>query len=95
MTWMLQHYRQVYADAMRETGAPEAKYTLKSAMYRAAVEAVNDGSPTDLIKKIFVHIPGLRMTDVEGFQQFIGEGWPEALNYLGQELNTLFKPVAF
>ncbi|KAH4208657.1 hypothetical protein HBI95_093570 [Parastagonospora nodorum] len=95
MTWRLQHYRQVYADAMRETGAPEAKYTLKSAMYRAAVEAVNDGSPTDLIKKIFVHIPGLCMTDVDEFQQFIGEGWPEALNYLGQELNTLFKPVAF
>jgi len=94
MTWMLQHYRQVYADAMRETGAPEAKYTLKSAMYRAAVEAVNDGSPMDLIKKIFVHIPGLRTTDVDEFQQFIGEGWPEALNYLGQELNTLFEPVA-
>jgi aminoglycoside phosphotransferase (APT) family kinase protein len=42
MTFLLNHYRRIYADAMLATGCPEAKYTRKSAMYRAIVDAINN-----------------------------------------------------
>jgi hypothetical protein len=95
MTWQLEHYRQVYADAMQETGAPEAKYTFKSAMYRAVADSVDHGSPTDLIKRLCVQIRGLRTTDVDELEQYIGEGWPEAEEYLDEELCKLFEPESF
>lgn len=93
MCWKLDHYRKIYADAMQETGAPEAKFTLKSAMYRAVVDTLNEGSVLDLINKLFVQIPGLRMTDVDEFEQLIGAGWPEAEEGLKVELDKLFAPM--
>jgi hypothetical protein len=94
ISWELDHYRQIYADAMQEIGAPEAKYTLKSVMYRAVVDGLNEGSVLDLIPKLFAEIPGLRRTDVDEIEQFIGEGWPKGEEYLKDALEKLFEPVS-
>jgi hypothetical protein len=91
-TWQLDHYRKVYADAMMETGAPDAKYAAKSAMYRAIVDAVSQGSPMDLIHKICAHIPGLRLADIEELEELLGKGWPQAEEYLRAEIGKLLEP---
>jgi hypothetical protein len=88
-TWQLDHYRKVYSDAMLETGAPDAKYAAKSAMYRAIVDAVSQGSPMDLIHKICAHIPGLRLADIEELEELVGKGWPQAEEYLKAEIGKL------
>jgi len=92
MLWKFEHYRTVYAEAMLATGAPDAKYTAKSAMYRAVVDAVSEGSPTDLIEKLCKHIPGLRLADVEELEMFVGKGWGEAEEYLKGEMGKLLEP---
>jgi hypothetical protein len=91
-TWQLDHYRKVYADAMMETGAPDAKYAAKSAMYRAIVDAVSQGSPMDLIHKICAHIPVLRLADIEELEELLGKGWPQAEEYLRAEIGKLLEP---
>jgi hypothetical protein len=92
MCWTLQNYRQIYADAMRATGTPDAKYTAKSAMYRAVVDAVSSGAPMDLIVKLFRQIPGLRTVDVEEFEELLGAGWTKAEQFLEMEMRRLFEP---
>jgi hypothetical protein len=88
-TWEMQKYAQIYADAMVETGCPDAKYTRKSAMYRAIAEATSGGDIMDIIKKLCAHIPGLRMTDAEELQEHIGEGWPEGEEYVKDAIEKL------
>jgi hypothetical protein len=90
IAWELNHYRQIYADAMQTTGASEAKYTLKSAMYRAIVDGLNEGSGLDLIPKLFAEDARLRRTDVDEIEQFIGEGWPMGEIYLKLDPEKLF-----
>jgi hypothetical protein len=53
MAWNFHYYRKIYAAAMVEAGNTEdAKFTLKSAMYQAAVAAVTEGGDAnDLIPK--------------------------------------------
>jgi hypothetical protein len=92
MCWTLQHYRQIYANAMRATGTPDAKYTAKSAMYRAVVDAVSSGAPMDLIVKLFRQIPGLQTVDVEEFEELLGAGWTKAEQFLEMEMRRLFEP---
>jgi hypothetical protein len=63
-------------------------------MYRAVVDGLNEGSVLDLIPKLFAEIPGLRRTDVDEIEQFIGEGWPKGEEYLKDALEKLFEPVS-
>lgn len=72
MSWLLPHYRQIYNDAMLATGCGDAKYTHKSAMYRAIVDAINEHdnatcSAPDLITKLLACISGLRMSNVSAW----------------------------
>jgi hypothetical protein len=87
--WKLEYYQQIYTDAMLATGAPDAKYTRKSAMYRAVVDAVNEGSPMDLIQKLCACVPGLRRVDVEELEMLIGRGWKEGELFVRRELKKV------
>jgi len=91
-TWEMQKYADIYADAMAETGCSDAKYTRKSGMYRAIAGAVTQGSLTDVIEKLFAHIPGLRMSNVEELQRLIGGGWVEGEEYIRKALGELLEP---
>ena len=91
-TWEIQKYADIYADAMAETGCPDAKYTRKSGMYRAIAGAIDQGDITDVIEKLFAHIPGLRMSNVEELQRLIGGGWVEGEEYIRKALGELLEP---
>ena len=98
MSWQLDHYRQIYADAMLATGCPDARYTRKSAIYRAVADAVNaldnqTCSEPDLISKLLMHIPGLRTCDVDEFEMCLGKGWSEAEEFLEVEIGKLLDPA--
>lgn len=55
MAWNEHYYREIYAAAMVEAGNPDAKYTLKSAIYQACMAALDCdgvGNYNDLIEKL-------------------------------------------
>jgi hypothetical protein len=83
MAFRLNHYRRIYADAMLATGCPDAKYTRKSAMYRAIAGAINNDdyrscSAPDLITKMVAQMPDFNTWDVDELEACLGEGWDEA-----------------
>jgi hypothetical protein len=97
LSFRLNHYRRVYADAMLATGCTDAKYTRKSAMYRAIVDAVNgDDNCTcdvaDMIQKLFAEIPDFRTLDHRAFEMCLGAGWQEAEEVLAEEIQKLLDP---
>jgi hypothetical protein len=97
MTFRLNHYRRIYADAMLATGCPDAKYTRKSAMYRAIVDAINNDdntscSPPDLITKMVAQLPDFNTWDVDELETCLGEGWAEAEECLKEEIGRLLEP---
>ncbi|KAI4689073.1 hypothetical protein J4E81_007790 [Alternaria sp. BMP 2799] len=91
-TWEIQKYADIYADAMAETGCVDAKYTRKSGMYRAIAGAIDHGDITDVIEKLFAHIPGLRMSNVVELQRLIGGGWVEGEDYIRKAIGELLEP---
>jgi hypothetical protein len=83
MAFRLNHYRRIYANAMLATGCPDAKYTRKSAMYRAVAGAINNDdyrscSAPDLITKMVAQMPDFNTWDVDELETCLGEGWDEA-----------------
>ena len=80
--WNYQYYREIYAAAMIEAGNDtDVKYTLKSAIYQAAIAAITEGGDaTDLIEKLLREIPHCRV-DVNDFKRAYGMGWPAARVY--------------
>jgi hypothetical protein len=94
MGYQLEHYRQIYADAMAETGCPDARFTQKSAMYNAIGDLFNcQGNPADLVMKILLDIPSLRRTNLDQFLMFLGDDdiWPEAEEWLTKEIGKLLE----
>jgi hypothetical protein len=77
---------------MAENGCPDAKYTRKSAMYRAIAGAASEGNIIDVLKNLCAHIPGLRMADIEELQQCLGGGWPEREQYVKDATGKLLDP---
>ena len=72
---------------MLETACPDAKFTRKSAMYRAVADAVkHDDTKTclgpDSVEKLFRYIPGLAMADTDEVLEALGKGWAEGEEYL-------------
>jgi aminoglycoside phosphotransferase (APT) family kinase protein len=97
ISWRINHYRRIYADAMLATGCADAKYTRKSAMYRAIVDAVNNNdnrscSAPDLITKMVAQMPDLNTCDLEELQASLGQGWEEAEEFLKGEIGRLVEP---
>jgi len=92
MTWQLEHHRQVYARAMMETGALDAKFTAKSATYRAVVDAYSEGVPADVVEKVLRCVPGLRLTDIEELVELVGKGCGKAEEYLEAEIGKVLDP---
>jgi hypothetical protein len=73
MSWTVDHYRQIYAEAMKQHGGDDNKSTYKSSMYQAAVAAVTrGGSCIDLVNKVLLPLPSLRLTDLDKFQERLG-----------------------
>jgi hypothetical protein len=94
MAWNYHHYRQIYAAVMVEAGdVDDAKFTLKSAIYQAAVAAVTEyGDASDLIQKLLREIPECRV-DADDFRMGVGMGWPAALDLLKTHFAKIFEPV--
>ncbi|KAJ4309668.1 hypothetical protein N0V94_008818 [Neodidymelliopsis sp. IMI 364377] len=92
MAWNQHYYRQIYAAAMVEAGAPDAKYTLKSAIYQSAIASIYEGGDIDdLIDKLLRYIPECRVND-EDFKLGLGMSWPAAVEMLEVELKKIFEP---
>ncbi len=91
MSFQLDRYRQIYAEAMEETGCPDARFTRKSATYRAIEEALTgEGDCPVLIKKILLELPGLRRTNIKEFLMHLGrDDWTEAEEWLSQQIGEL------
>jgi hypothetical protein len=94
MAWNYHHYHQIYAAAMVEAGnADDANFTLKSAIYQAAVAAVTEyGNASDLIQKLLREISECRV-DADDFRIGVGMGWPAALDLLKTHFAKIFEPV--
>jgi hypothetical protein len=93
LSWQLEHYRQIYTDAMLDTACPEAKYTAKSAMYRAIVEALDTGDADDVVRKVLREISGLRRASLNQILMLIGRGtWDKGEEYLKTEIGKLLEP---
>lgn len=76
---------------MLETGSFDVKYTLKSAVYQAALAAIYEGGDVeDLIEKLLRYIPECRV-DVNDFLQAVGQGLPSAVRMLERELGRIFE----
>lgn len=85
MSWTVDHYRRICADAMKQYGGEDGKYTYSTSMYQAAIAALTHrGSCIDLVSKVLLQNSGLRLTDLDGFQS--ESAWDEA----GQPLKPTF-----
>lgn len=92
MGWNEHYYRQIYAAAMVEAGNPDAKYTLKSAIYQACTSALYEGGDyKDLIEKLVRYIPECRI-DAEDLMYGLGMQWPAATEMLERELKIILEP---
>ena len=90
MAWNLDHYRRMYANAMKES-CEDGKFTYKSTMYQAVYAAVTrGGSARDLVNKVLLQLPRLRLVDLDEFQERLGRGWLAAESYLEKEIRELF-----
>jgi hypothetical protein len=102
MSWGVDRYRRIYADAMKEAlveltvyeptgpGLDDGKYTYNSALYQAVWASVTrGGSAPDLVKKVLLQLPGLRLTDLDEFQERLGKGWEAAEEYLKVAIGKL------
>jgi hypothetical protein len=66
------YYRQIYAAIMLEAGNPDAKFTIKSAVYQAAFAAIYEGgSIYDLVDKLCRAIPDFA-EPTDGFMAHLG-----------------------
>ncbi|KAF2853509.1 hypothetical protein T440DRAFT_547710 [Plenodomus tracheiphilus IPT5] len=95
MAWNYEYYRQIYAAAMVEAGNVEgAKYTIKSAMYAAAIAAVTEGgAATDFIDKLLREIPECRRTNARDLTKGLGMGWKRAREMLEPHIAKIFEPT--
>ncbi|KAF2115083.1 hypothetical protein BDV96DRAFT_493595 [Lophiotrema nucula] len=94
MTWSLNHWRKIYADALEEAGSPDVRYTCKSAMYQGIVAALYEGGgdAEDVVKKVMLSLEGTRLVDHDQFLTNLGKGWPDAEAYLKEEIAKLLAP---
>jgi hypothetical protein len=94
MAWNYQHYREIYAAAMIEAGTvDDAKFTLKSGLYQAAVAVVTaGGDEEDLLPKLLREIPHCRV-DPDEFVKGLGMGaWHSAMRMLETHFARIFEP---
>ncbi|KAG9205469.1 hypothetical protein G6514_008111 [Epicoccum nigrum] len=93
MAWNEHYYREIYAAAMVEAGNPNAKYTLKSAIYQACMAALDCdvfGNYNDLIEKLIRYIPECRV-DVDDLKIGLGKGWLAATEMLERQFKDIFE----
>jgi aminoglycoside phosphotransferase (APT) family kinase protein len=94
MGWRTHQYREIYAAALVEAGNPDAIFTTKSALYRAALSAVYDtesDSMHQLLDKVLREVPNCRIK-TQDFKRALGLGWPDAEKMLKAELPKIFAP---
>ncbi|KAI1668044.1 hypothetical protein Ptr902_12214 [Pyrenophora tritici-repentis] len=93
LSWTVDYYLRIYAQAMQDA-CEDGKYTYKSAMYQAVYLATTRrGSAPDLVDKILLQLPGVRLTDPNEFLERLGRGWSAAEKYLAKEIRDLFDPI--
>ncbi|KAG9188402.1 hypothetical protein G6011_02325 [Alternaria panax] len=95
MAWNYHRYREIYAAATIEAGNVEdAKFTTKSALYRAAIATCTEGgeNAADFIPKLLHEIPHCRV-DADDFLKGLGMGaWHSAIRMLETQFAKIFEP---
>ncbi|KAF3033108.1 hypothetical protein E8E11_002164 [Didymella keratinophila] len=89
-------YHQIYAAALLESDpyCKDAKYTSKSAMYLAAIQALRDvdyGDVDDFLEKVLRCVPEFRGNVKEAIRAF-GWGWPAGERIIERHLKQMFEP---
>jgi hypothetical protein len=94
MTWALERYRNVYAEAMDEfCEFLDAKYTCKSVMYQLVLAALDkDVACMEVVEMLLREIPEFRRVDVKMFCRRLGQRWPAAEEALKVRIAELLKP---
>ncbi|KAF2006476.1 kinase-like protein, partial [Amniculicola lignicola CBS 123094] len=89
----LPRYRRIYADALKEFGCSDAKYTEKSPIYQAMKAALSQGGDAeDLIGKLLLQIPEIQRMDVKIVAEAVGKGSPALEELLKDRLPLLLLP---
>ncbi|KAF2273452.1 uncharacterized protein EI97DRAFT_444969 [Westerdykella ornata] len=93
MAFKLEHYRQVYYEALKAAGCKDAVYTRKSPMYQAAIFALyhDYGIMEDFLKTVLDEIPGVRGISLDNLAEGLGYGWPTTEEHLRREIEKLFR----
>ncbi|KAL1795376.1 hypothetical protein ACET3X_007192 [Alternaria dauci] len=80
LSWSLNRYREVYAQAMGEfCESSDAKYTRKSPMYQLVLAALDkDAQWINVVETLLHEKPEFRRVDVRSFCRRLGHGWPAA-----------------
>lgn len=98
MEYQLDHYRQIYTEAMEVTGCAEARFTAKSGMSLAIEQVLTSRmSAPEPIKKIMLEILELRRADLNEFNMLLGrDDWPKAEEWLTEKIGELLdsKPLS-
>jgi serine/threonine protein kinase len=94
MSWALDRYREVYAQAVHEfCKSSDARYTRKSPMYQLVLAALDkDAQCIDVVEMLLHEIPELRRVDVNAFCRRLGHGWPAAEEVLKAKIAEWLKP---
>lgn len=87
----LDHYRAIYADAIKHACSNEnAKYTKKSALYQAILAILWEGEDVEhLIAKMLSEIDQFRRLDPADLYWRLGSDWPEMEQVLKDEIMKL------
>jgi aminoglycoside phosphotransferase (APT) family kinase protein len=84
-----------HPEALR-AGLEDGKNTYNSALYQAVWASVTrGGSAPDLVNKVLLQLPGLRLLDLDEFQEKLGRGWEAAEQYLKVEIAKVMAPEDF
>lgn len=95
MSWTLEYWRMMYAEALKEAGCTDARFTLHSGIYHAAYAAMYEGGNTwDLAHKIFGEIWELRKCKSEEILEELGQGSPKLEKFLEMRIAELLEPEA-
>jgi hypothetical protein len=94
MSWALDHYWELYAQAMDEfCKSLDARYTRKLSMYQLVLAALDkDAQCIDVVETLLHEIPEFRHIDVNAFCRRPGHGWPAAEEVLKAKIAEWLKP---
>ncbi|KAF2751071.1 hypothetical protein M011DRAFT_503037 [Sporormia fimetaria CBS 119925] len=94
LPWEMGQYRQIFIDAMEETGCVDARYTFRSHIYQTLYACLcGEFKITNFVEKVVWELSGFPKCKLHTFFERLGKGWPVAEDYLRTEIPWLLEPV--